>query len=505
MTQGVFDFQYEVEKRSGGMTGLAGLPPYLEFGYVMGLGSAIANRLKIRGGDQGWSDEQVVMALILLNLAGGDCVSDLKVLSGDDGFCRILKSIQLKGLSRKERRVHQRRLRKELKSAFPSASSVFRFLNWFHDSDQEKLREPEKSFVPAPNAYLRALTLVIGDFIASVQRRCPQKIATLDMDATLVETSKNAALYCYKHYKAFQPLNTYWAEQDVILHSEFRDGNVWAGFEQLRVFKESLDLLPPGVEKVFLRSDSAGYQHDLLRYCAEAKNERFGVIEFAIGVKVTDAFKDAVSSVKQSDWRRLFREVKGKLVETDQEYAEVCFVPSEMARKKHGPNYRFLAIREALKQPSLTGMEDQLDLPFPTMSFDSVKYKVTGVVTNREIAGDELIWWYRKRCGKSEEAHSVMKEDLAGGKLPSGLFGANAAWWHIMILALNLNSAMKRLVLGKNWVSKRLKAIRFSLINLPGRVLNHARSLIVRLTGGHPSNGILFEMRRRILKLCESG
>jgi len=114
MTQGIFDFQYEVEKRSGGMTGLAGLPPYLEFGYVMGLGAAIANRLKIRGGDQGWSDERVVMALILLNLAGGDCVSDLKALSGDDGFCRILKSIQVKGFSRKERRVHQRRLRKEL-------------------------------------------------------------------------------------------------------------------------------------------------------------------------------------------------------------------------------------------------------------------------------------------------------------------------------------------------------------------------------------------------------
>ncbi len=36
MTQGVFNFQYEVEKKSGGMTGLAGLPPYLEFGYVMG-------------------------------------------------------------------------------------------------------------------------------------------------------------------------------------------------------------------------------------------------------------------------------------------------------------------------------------------------------------------------------------------------------------------------------------------------------------------------------------
>ncbi|MGC8603250.1 MAG: IS1380 family transposase, partial [Desulfomonilaceae bacterium] len=112
MAQGVFDFQYEVEKKSGGMTGLAGLPPYLEFGYVMGLGAAIRNRLKIRGGDQGWSDEQVVMALILLNLAGGDCVSDLTALAGDDGFCRILKGIEGKGLSRKERRVRQRRLRK---------------------------------------------------------------------------------------------------------------------------------------------------------------------------------------------------------------------------------------------------------------------------------------------------------------------------------------------------------------------------------------------------------
>ena len=40
-----------------------------------------------------------------------------------------------------------------------------------------------------------------------------------------------------------------------------------------------------------------------------------------------------------------------------------------------------------------------------------------------------------------------MKEDLAGGKLPSGDFGENAAWWGIMLLALNLNAAMKRLAL----------------------------------------------------------
>ncbi len=37
----------------------------------------------------------------------------------------------------------------------------------------------------------------------------------------------------------------------------------------------------------------------------------------------------------------------------------------------------------------------------------------------------------------------------------------------ISVLAFNLNSAMKRLVLGEQWVGKRLKAVRFALIALP--------------------------------------
>ena len=62
------------------------------------------------------------------------------------------------------------------------------------------------------------------------------------------------------------------------------------------------------------------------------------------------------------------------------------------------------------------------------------------MVTNRTLAGYELIWWSRQRCGKGEEVHSVLKSDLAGGRLPSGLFGANAAWWAISVLAFNLVS-----------------------------------------------------------------
>ena len=60
---------------------------------------------------------------------------------------------------------------------------------------------------------------------------------------------------------------------------------------------------------------------------------------------------------------------------------------------------------------------------------------------------------------------------------------------------------MKRHVLGAAWAEKRLKAIRFSLINLPGRVLEHSRRLIIRLTRWQPMAEFLIEVRCRIAEL----
>ena len=180
-------------------------------------------------------------------------------------------------------------------------------------------------------------------------------------------------------------------------------------------------------------------------------------------------------------------------------------MPNWIGHSKKSPDYRFIAIREPLRQVPLVGMGEQLDLPFPTMEMaDKSWHKVFGVVTNQDLRGDELIWWYRQRCGKSGEAHGVLKDDLAAGKLPSGYFGVNAAWWAIAVLAFNLNSAMKRLVLGKEWVSKRLKAVRFAFISLPGRVVRRARTLIIRLSWGHPSYRLLLRARKGIVALAHS-
>jgi hypothetical protein len=374
---------------------------------------------------------------------------------------------------------------------------VFRYLAGFHDREQEGQREKGKAWIPARNQHLAGLGRVNQELVAAVQQQNPQVEATLDQDATLVETTKAGALYSYQHFKAYQPLNTYWAEQGLVLHTEFRDGNVPAGHEQLRVLQEALALLPVGVERVRLRSDTAGYQQELLRYCAEGKDERFGRIEFAISCDVTREFREAVAEVAEKEWQPLRRELNGEPVETGQQWAEVCFVPNWVGHSKRGAEYRYLAIREPLRQLELPGMANR-ELPFPTVEMKRQRYKVFGIVTNLDWEGEGLIHWQHERCGKSEEAHQVMKEDLAGGMLPSADFGENAAWWEIMILAFNLNAALKRLVLGQAWVPKRMKAMRFSLVHLPGRVIEHARQLVVRLSSQCPAYDWILPARARL-------
>ena len=72
MTQGVLPFKYEEEKTQSGMTALAGLPVYLDLAKVIGLSKFIQKYLTVRENSQGWTDSQMVMSLILLNLAGGE-------------------------------------------------------------------------------------------------------------------------------------------------------------------------------------------------------------------------------------------------------------------------------------------------------------------------------------------------------------------------------------------------------------------------------------------------
>jgi hypothetical protein len=277
----------------------------------------------------------------------------------------------------------------------------------------------------------------------------------------------------------------YWAEHQVVLHSEFRDGNVPAGHEVTRVMQDALVALPDGVTEVMTRQDTAAYQTEFLAWCERAEEHpKYGRIEFTISADIGRELREAIKRIPESEWRAQTKQVKGAPVPTGREYAEVLFVPTAQALLKDIPDpFRYIAIRQKLgPQLSLLDADQaQTSLPFASATMNKIQYKIGAIVTNRR---DEemsmLIDWHYKRCGKSEEAHSIMKSDFAGGRLPSAKFGANAAWWALMILAMNLQRIMQGLM-GEGWTKRRMKAVRYKLINAPGRLAQHARQYFLRV------------------------
>ena len=75
MTQVFLPLQYEVAKKVGCITALAGLPTNVEFAYAVGLGGIIGEHLMVHRGNQGWIDDKMIMSMVWLNHRPGNCVT----------------------------------------------------------------------------------------------------------------------------------------------------------------------------------------------------------------------------------------------------------------------------------------------------------------------------------------------------------------------------------------------------------------------------------------------
>lgn len=452
------------------------------------------------GGSQGWRDRDHVLALVLLNLAGGDCVDDIEVLESDGGARRVFEALRACGLSRRERKEDAVRFRKGRQRSFPSATRIHEYLESYHDESDESRRCAGHAHIPTRPPLLSGLMQVNTELVAEIMARRPEREVTLDVDATLVETTKREAQYCYQGCRAYQPLTAYWHETGLVVHSEFRDGNVPAGYDMLRFVREAVQALPDGVKKVRVRMDSAGYQHDVLSYMASGDNGRRAPVEFTVSCDVTQAFRDAAQAIPEAEWHDL----PSRRGEPVRQWSSIVFVPMAVALAKHEP-HRYIAIREVLRQPPLPGLEDAGGgLPFRPVAMVGTAYRVRGIVTNMDLDGASIVRFHYGRCGKGEEIHSVLKSDFAGGVLPSKRFGANAAWWAIVVLAHNLMTAMRRLAFPKSLRNKRMKAIRFLAVAIPAFIARHARRVAFHIAQARSSVTKFAPTRARIAACCHA-
>ena len=318
---------------------------------------------------------------------------------------------------------------------------------------------PEQiAYIPEETPALEGLGRVNRDLVQRFGERTPdQRIATVDQDATIIESHKQQALTTYEGVRGYQPMLAAWAESGLVLADEFRDGNVPAHMKPLEVAQRAFAALPGTVGEYYYRGDAACHESGLVNWLRD--EQRSGGPRGRIGFAIS-----AREALPEAAWETYGESHPAKI----RECADVPFVPSEKVEKKDSQPLRYVALR--IRHPQGELFEDG----------SAVRH--FAVLSNRwELKAARLIEWHREKAGTIEFVHDVIKNDLGGGVLPSKYFGANAAWLRLAVIAHNVLGALKRLALPPELLAARPKRLRFLLFNMPGRLVHHARRLILRV------------------------
>jgi len=368
----------------------------------------------------------------------------------------------------------------------PSPEAARHFLYQFHEEkkivEAQQRREPgQEAYIPEENEALQGLGRVNRDLIAAVGQRCSeQKIATVDQDTTIIESRKQEALPTYEGERGYQPMLAVWAEMNLVLVDQFRDGNVSALMDPLPVAQAAFAALPGTVTTFYYRGDSACHEQRLISWLRDEKREGGprGRIGFAISARMSAALHAAILALPEEAWQAAKNDPEGL-----RDCAEVPFVPSEHSEKKGLQPLRYVAVRVRRRQGELFG--------------DGQAVKHFAVITNIwEWEAAKLLEWHREKAGTIEGVHDVIKNELAAGVLPCGRFGSNAAWLRLAVLTHNVLTALKRLALPAELLTARPKRLRFLILYTPGRIIHHARRTLLRLATAKERIGEWLEAMR---------
>ena len=437
------------------VTGRAGVPLVIELFRQLGGAATIDAEVAVKQRQRGLPPSQLVESLVALWTSGGDRCQDLTPLREDQALAQLLGH------------------------PLPAATTVRDFLEAFHVEGGPLWQAGPQATIPVESAPLVGLGRANRTLIAGLQRGARARTATLDVDATLVESDKDAATIAYDGTRGYQPVVVLWAEQDVILHDQFRDGHVPAGCGNLRVLQQAVANLPQGVTELRLRADSALYETEVLRWCEDPAHP----VAYAISADMSEPLKAEIGRLPESAWQ-----VEREEPDAIRAWAEVAYVPSDGDHRKDRPCVRrYLATRIQKRQGSLFA--------------DGSSVHYFAVVTNRMEDGLTLLQWHRQKAGTVEHTHHVLKNELAAAALPSGKFGANAAWFRLNVLTYNLLTALKRLTLPGDLRTARPKRLRFLLFNTVGKVVAHARRTLLRLSAAL-QHALLRRVRRKIARLA---
>lgn len=447
-TQQSLGFEYDEGHKDQRITALAGIPLLVQAFRSLGLPGSVKRNVSVKQRERGYDEATYVESFVILNAAGGECLDD---------FAHLRKDAvgELVG--------HE----------LPSPEAARNFLYQFHDEEKieqarQQLPAGKTSYIVEENEALRGLGQVNTDLVQELAKRGePQRIATIDLDSTVIESWKKQAHPTYQGGRGYQPMLALWAEMNLVVADEFRDGNVPAQQQPLAVTRRAFASLPPQVREYYFRGDSACHEAELIRWLRDEKRAEGpqGRIGFAVSVRMFPSLKKHIQRLPASAWKAYRKDS-----DADSECADVLNYWPESGEENEFGALRWVAIRVKKRQGELFA--------------DGNEHKYFAVMTNLwDWKAKTLLEWRREKAGTIEAIHDIVKNELAAGVLPCGRFGANAAWLRMSILSHNLMTALKRMALPEEYSTARPKRLRFLIFNTAGRIVHHARRVVCRITG----------------------
>jgi hypothetical protein len=445
--EGEFLFEIDEQPTEECLTALGGVPLFVRTARSLDVPGSVKRNLALKQRDRGFDEATYIESFLVLNAAGGNCLEDFACLREDRGLAAMLG--------------HE----------VPSPEAARKFLYQFHDPQkieqaQRELALGEVSYVPEESTALRGLAQVNQDVVRELARRCAgERIATIDMDATIIESWKREAKATYEGNNGYQPMEALWTEMNVVVAEEFRDGNVPALKDPLRVAQRAYGTLPGTVKERYFRGDSACDEEELLSWLREEKRAHGpeGFIGFAVSARMHPVLREEIAATPAEQWQPYSEDS-----EAVKECAQVDYFPEERAANRYREPLRTIAIRIRKKQQRLFADGSEV-------KYFAVRTNLWGWKPKR------LLEWHREKAGTIEAVHDVLKNELAGGVLPCGRYGANAAWFRLAVITYNVLTAMKRLVLPPDLQTARPKRLRFLIFQQPGKLIHHARKTVLRL------------------------
>ena len=293
---------------------------------------------------------------------------------------------------------------------------------------------------------------------------------TIDVDSSIVETygldKQGGAKFTYNHVRGYHPLFSVIAGTGDVVHARLRGGNAHAGRGAASFLSETFGRVRArgATGPLVLRADSGFYSHQVVDAC---RQRRRGVLDHR---QVVQRHSTAASPPSpRSQWTPIPYFGDGADV------AEIEYRPFGAKGKPCR-----LIVRRTTPTPG-----SQLAL--------LANYAYHALITNREGATIELEADHRRHA-EVENTIRDLKYGVGLNHLPSGRFGANAAWLALNVIAHNMARWTSRIGLGETLIAT--DTLRRHHLRLPGRLTHSGRQPTLHLPralalgpGVHPRPG----------------